>query len=221
MCRRRSSGVRRPVSSSSARRAAPRSVRINSSVAPASIPYIAAWSESDARLTRSRWRTFEIDGTSRSVSRSVSPPTMRSRRTFNPAPVFTDSSMTSSPFNSAAVQAWGRSVLLETTILGDRLIAVDDNDRQRRDAARLISALDALDLDRVRGVAQAGSVHERHGNAADVHALRQHVARRAWYGGHDRPRGAGQRIEQARLARIRPPDDDDEPALAQHAADAP
>ena len=115
----------------------------------------------------------------------------------------------------------GRLLYDSSIGIDDRLSAVDDDDRERGHASCLMSPLDALDFDCVRRVAQPSGVHERDWDAADVDPLGQHVTRRAWDGGDNRARSARQRIEQTGLAGVRPPNDHDEPPLAQNPAFAP
>ena len=67
-------------------------------------------------------------------------------------------------------------------------------------------------------LAQAGGVDQRHRHAVDVDALGQQIARRAGHLGDDRARGAGERVEEARLARVRPADDDHRQPFANHPA---
>ena len=62
--------------------------------------------------------------------------------------------------------------------------------------------------------AQSRRVDDRERHAADVDALRQQIARRARHVGDDRPRRAGEPVEQARLAGVRPPDDRDGQSFA-------
>ena len=115
-----------------------------------------------------------------------------------------------------------RSALFATTTRGarsSRRAALDrrrvsgcerssDDDQQVRDRARLTRARDAFVLDRVAGaLAQAGRVDQRERQAVDVDALGHQIARRARDVGDDRARRAGERVEQARLARVRPSDD--------------
>ena len=92
--------------------------------------------------------------------------------------------------------------------------------RQRRDLLRLSCAAHALDLDRVRGLAQSRRIHQCDGQSADVHPLREEIARRSRHVRHDRARGADERVEQARLARVRPAGDDHQAAVAHDAAGA-
>ena len=65
---------------------------------------------------------------------------------------------------------------------------------------------------------QAGRVDERHAQAVDVHDFGHQIARRARHVGHDRARGADQRVEQARLADVRLADDHDLQSLADESA---
>ena len=76
-------------------------------------------------------------------------------------------------------------------------------------------ALDADSLDRVVGVAQAGSVDEVDGHAFDADLLDDAVAGGAGDGSDDGDFGTGQRVEQAGLADVGGAGKHDVQALAQ------
>ena len=68
-------------------------------------------------------------------------------------------------------------------------------------------ATNAFDFDLVGGLAQPGRVEHVQRQAVDLDALAQHVARRPGNGRHDRGVVAGEAIEQAGFAGIRPTGD--------------
>ena len=69
---------------------------------------------------------------------------------------------------------------------------------------------DAFGLHHVAGIAaDTGGVHQRDRDPVDVDRLGQQIARRAGDFGDDRAAGAGERIEQRRLARVWAADDHD------------
>jgi hypothetical protein len=81
-------------------------------------------------------------------------------------------------------------------------------------------AAHAFAFDQVARLAQAGRVDQGQYDAVDVDAFAQQVARRAGNRRDDRAIALRQRIEQTRLAGVRPADDDDMQAVAQHDAAA-
>ena len=88
-------------------------------------------------------------------------------------------------------------------------------------SARTISACcpaDALFFHHIERRAQTRGIEHVQRHAVDVDALAQHVARGARQSGHDRRLVAGQAIEQARLAGIGAPGDDDGHAFTQQPA---
>ena len=82
--------------------------------------------------------------------------------------------------------------------------------------SRAATALrDPFDLDRIRGGAvHAGRIDDRHRNAVDVDRLGQQIARRAGSLRDDGASRAGEPVEEARLARVRPAGDRDLQSLA-------
>ena len=82
----------------------------------------------------------------------------------------------------------------------------------------VVRASDALGLDLVRRVAQPRRVQDVQRQPVDLDALAQHVARRARNGGHDRGLVAGEAIEQAGLAGVRPARDHEREPIAQQRA---
>ena len=85
--------------------------------------------------------------------------------------------------------------------------------------ARRVRPRDAFGLDGVAAVARRPAVSTSvTGTPVDVDGLGHEIARRAGNVGDDRAAGAGEPVEQARLAGVRPPDDRDLRALAHEPA---
>ncbi|OPY11423.1 MAG: hypothetical protein A4E67_00204 [Syntrophaceae bacterium PtaB.Bin038] len=82
----------------------------------------------------------------------------------------------------------------------------------------LPDAVDALLLGGVRRLPDAGGVHVPHRDAPDAGALLDEVPRGSGQGRHDGPVLSQQAVEQARLAHVCLPRDDDPRPLADHAA---
>ena len=112
------------------------------------------------------------------------------------------------------------SATMRRSAVGDRLTAVDDDERERGDAARLTRALDALGLDRVRASRRPAVSTSVTGmpptstrsvsTSRVVPGTSVTIARAA-------PTSALNRLDLPAFGR---PDDDDQPALAEHAAGA-
>ncbi len=81
-----------------------------------------------------------------------------------------------------------------------------------------VRAADALGLDLVGGIAQAGGIEHVQRQAVDLDALAQHVAGGAGHGRDDRGVVTREAVEQARLAGVRAPGDHDGEPVAQQRA---
>ena len=80
-----------------------------------------------------------------------------------------------------------RGVFEQPLVVGrERLAAIEHEQNQIRDAARLRRARHALAFDHVQRVAPAGGVHQRQRQALDLDLLAHEVARGARDGGHNR-----------------------------------
>ena len=102
--------------------------------------------------------------------------------------------------------------------LGEAARRVHDVEHEVRAAHLHARAPQALDLDHVVGVAQARGVHDVDRQAVDVDPLAQQVARRARDLGDDRRVVARERVQQGRLAGVRPARDHDVQPVAQRPA---
>ena len=99
--------------------------------------------------------------------------------------------------------------------------AIENDDREGRDASRPVRALHPFGLNGIPGVPESRRVDQCDRHSADVHAFGEHIARRAGHVRDDRAIRAGECIEQTRLSRVRCADDHHHPPFAQHAAGAP
>ena len=99
-------------------------------------------------------------------------------------------------------------------VVVERLRAIEHDEREVRHRVRLPRSGHAFGFDRVGRRAKARRIDERHAQAVEVDRFRDQVARRARDVGHDRARGAGERVEDARLAHVRLADDRDLQSLA-------
>ena len=225
ICRSTSSLVRAPTISSKRARAACRSASTNSS----GVPRRAAASAAAARRARASraarcGAVFEIAG---SIAERLRARRARARSRAaarrGPQPVVAETSTAERRSirvgDDRRLDRSGRSHLFATTIAdaatglveqrsssavsGSLLIEHDEH--QVRHATRLLAARDAFAFDASLRLARARRVDERHRQPFDVDALRDQIARGARHLGDDRAVGAGQRVEQTRLADVGPP----------------
>ncbi len=99
-----------------------------------------------------------------------------------------------------------RQIQEPPVLIAERLAPVEHRQNQLGARQRVMRAAHALALHHVHGLPQARRVQQAHGNAPHVDELLEHVARRAWNRGHDRPVRLHQRIHETGLAHIGTPD---------------
>jgi hypothetical protein len=175
-------------------------------------------------------RTFVTAGTSRSADApALSERTMARRSRSIPAPV---SAEMATPVQIDVLRprkirlvdrddarAPGGRVEHPAIVRRQRHAAVHDGEHEIRDTLRRPAARHPLPFHDVHGaIAQSGRVDQRHGKALDLDALRHEIPRRAGHVGDDGAIGAGEAVEQARLAGVRAPEDRHLCALANEAA---
>ena len=84
--------------------------------------------------------------------------------------------------------------------------AIENDDEHIGDVARTHRSCDAFAFDDVVCIPPPCRIHQRDGDAVEIHLLRHEIARRAGNLGDDRAIGADKRVEYARLADVGPSD---------------
>ena len=226
MCRRTSSGVRLPVSSSSAARARCRSASTNSSAALVrrrlfrrTERLTAPLEQIDMSAVCHRRRVAQRLATRQDIAQPRPHPVEAltcPRRDLNDGRLSFERQRPAWParrlihlVHHHETPHGSRLLQHRPILLVERLRPVNHDERGRRDAQRLTRPGHAFNLHCVPGRPDTGRVNEGHRQPVQIGHIGHQVPRRPGHRCDDRTRHTQQPVEETRLAHVRLPHDDD------------